>query len=1257
MNTCFTHIPRFFLLMLLGLCYITVASGGTLYIYKTSGTPIVIPAYNDGDVFSISGGYYNVKLDAGDLARLNEAGRDGKRYKIEIDSNCWPTAGIPDNTFSGNQLLQSFISHLYSGSSGVGIIGKKAFYNCPALEIFVCPATSISDSAFTQCRLLENVRSEYAETIGIGAFDGCASLGTFDFNKVHTIGAMAFYNCVTLGSFSQNTSAHNLKHIGAKAFAGCESLTTAESFNPEGILSLGAEAFSGCTELYTGIDFLLISTIEDKTFYGCVNLNTINIPEATSIGNFAFKGCKGWRLYTISFPKVISIGEGAFEDCSVIVDINFPKLKVVGNGAFKNCIRLSGIIFPEATNIGSSAFEGCTTMTGVSLPQIETISSSAFRNCVSLLGISIPKAKSIENKTFELCGQLRFIELGANPPSVVTSGNNASFSGVIRSLQLLVPDANQYTNLDAYPGVSTARQAALRIVERKTPLVMPTECNDGDVVLITVGGDKIYSGTNNLEAADWLQLKNFALAKYHLVSAGIPIPEGQFENNEYLLSITLSRNETQSSKTLYAVGKNAFRNCTSLSRADIPSTYEIGNYAFAGCTSLSELIVSEAWTIGAYAFSECASLVDVIFGQPVTDKFGSTYLRQLGDGAFRNCTALQNVMFNVRLPEIGTNCFEGINHPLNILLSHITNPDISKFPSGSKTYPGIGKISGTLMSMPEYNKGDMIWVIGDKLETYDWKEFSSPATGFRLTLSQTAQDIPNRAFQYNTSISSIKGDEIEEVGRMAFNGCSSLLSVDFRKITSVQPMTFTGCTQLNNITLPEAVDIGSYAFDNCKALNFASLPKAVTIGESAFSGCLSLTSFSLPVVTHIGSRAWDVCTKLISADLPGVRILGDRAFFGCTALTAANFYGMTAFGLQVFDGGCISLKSITVNLSNSNYATLDGVLYNKALTQVIFYPAGKRLNGYFAPETVVSVATSAFLGCPHLTSVSFIALQGIETEAFNNCTRLLFMELGNTPPTVAANSFVGMTTPLQLLVSDTTLYDDSYMMQYPGNSIVLAKVVPLYDPEMNVGIQGAIDSVGTTKSIMARPVAYATIILYGKTKTTNKSVNEEDPRSGYPYLAAMTQADGDGNFSFEVPRGEYLLWIEMPGYTVSNSLTIGTEDTETSLYRINFSLDEYNQRIVGDFNSGEPGPTSVSEQYAVKATLYPNPATDGTLRITIESNLTCDIRIYNSVGQLMKVISRVTEETTVDVNSWNAGIYFVRITSQGKESSYKIVKN
>ena len=77
--------------------------------------------------------------------------------------------------------------------------------------------------------------------------------------------------------------------------------------------------------------------------------------------------------------------------------------------------------------------------------------------------------------------------------------------------------------------------------------------------------------------------------------------------------------------------------------------------------------------------------------------------------------------------------------------------------------------------------------------------------------------------------------------------------------------------------------------------------------------------------------------------------------------------------------------------------------------------------------------------------------------------------------------------------------------------------------------------------------------------------------------------------------------------------------------------------------------TDVLEYESTSVALYPNPV-GGRLMVKTENMQS--VEVYNLVGQLVAT----TTMETVDMSNLDAGIYFVRITADGKTVTQRVVK-
>jgi hypothetical protein len=192
-------------------------------------------------------------------------------------------------------------------------------------------------------------------------------------------------------------------------------------------------------------------------------------------------------------------------------------------------------------------------------------------------------------------------------------------------------------------------------------------------------------------------------------------------------------------------------------------------------------------------------------------------------------------------------------------------------------------------------------------------------------------------------------------------------------VTNIERQAFYGC-KITNVTIPDCViSIGDFAFSGSPLSSIVNIPDSVIrIGAGAFSDC---------------------------------------DFSGVTIPKSVTIIGNFAFSLN------LRLIAITVDLSNSAYCSLDGVLFDKAVTTLMQYPLNKEDGNYIIPSSVKTIKSWAFNHCQKLQSV--IVSDGvltIEKEAFLYTT--LTNVVISSSVVIIEDSF-GMNTKLKAITVDS----------------------------------------------------------------------------------------------------------------------------------------------------------------------------------------------------------------------------------------------
>lgn len=220
-------------------------------------------------------------------------------------------------------------------------------------------------------------------------------------------------------------------------------------------------------------------------------------------------------------------------------------------------------------------------------------------------------------------------------------------------------------------------------------------------------------------------------------------------------------------------------------------------------------------------------------------------------------------------------------------------------------------------------------------------------------------------------------------------------------VTKIGERAFYGCDTLTRVVIPgNVVEIGKEAFYGCTMLSkleFKGIDTdpALSIAESAFYGCTSLTTLSLPEnLKVLGQYAFGNISGLTKVTINTAIAEIDYSNGAFASLNGNTYVRTLVLGpnVAVFDVngvfGSTSLTSVEVDPSNPNYESVDGVLFNKGMTRIVYYPSG-RAGAYVLPDSVEEIGANVFYNNDNLTSITFGAnLTSIGEGAFQECDML-----------------------------------------------------------------------------------------------------------------------------------------------------------------------------------------------------------------------------------------------------------------------------
>ena len=830
---------------------------------------------------------------------------------------------------------------------GVTTIGHNAFRDCTTLSNLTIPA-SVTEikSVFYKCTNLQNFivdeNNEYFSSIDGNLYDKNATrlikyaLGkfslTFDIpESVSMINEHAFAWAENLYGVIIHK---NVTSIGVCAFTGSSSIgilvdennpyyksmngnlyskdgttlihyslrnTTSTVYISDNVTTIAIGAFA-CNKNIKNVIIYNDIAIYSSSFYFCTNLETIVLPQKTSIGFNAFEGCDSLKsIYYAGSSKdsdQLFISTSGNRPLLMATIYYYSQSKPTTEGNFWHYVdgvpaSWTGYVAPtysEGLAFTSNGDETCYVSGIGSCTDTDIIIPS-----VSPIGDIVT---SIGANTFYNCSNLTSITI---PDSVTTIGNSA-FYNCSELTSITIPDSVTYI---------------------------------GDYAFLRCDGLK---NVNISDIAAWCNIHfNFT---YDYSSNPLYYAENLYLNGNLITKLVIPYGVT-------SLPKYAFNNQSSITNVIMPSSItSIGWCAFRNCTGITNIVIPDNVTkIGFGAFANCTSLTSITIPDSVTS---------IDSGTFENCTSLTNINISNIAAWCNITFYDYYSHPLHCAeYLYLNNELITDLviPDGIDSIPRLafcGQSSITSVTIPNsvtyignqaFNDCSNITVIYYTGNEEEWDAISIGSSNECLTnatryyYSETEPTTKGNFWYYDENgkvtvwlvysegleftsnydgtcyVSGIgsctdtdivippispDNDTVIGIGDYAFKNCTQTTSVIIpSSITTIGYYAFYQCTSLTSIVIPNSVTtIYNCAFDSCSGLVSAVIGDGVTsLGTWTFAYCSNLSSVSIgKSVTAIDYATFAFCSNLTSIVLPkNIMTIGQYAFFGCTNLTSIEF--------------------------------------------------------------------------------------------------------------------------------------------------------------------------------------------------------------------------------------------------------------------------------------------------------------------------------------------------------------------------------
>lgn len=330
--------------------------------------------------------------------------------------------------------------------------------------------------------------------------------------------------------------------------------------------------------------------------------------------------------------------------------------------------------------------------------------------------------------------------------------------------------------------------------------------------------------------------------------------------------------------------------------------------------------------------------------------------------------------------------------------------------------------------------------------------YGNPTLGQLRELDIAQATICSGGTNYSQYGSSVNIDNIIPGGCFSHTNLISIyLPFNTKKI---EAQAFFFSEKLENISIPDDCrSIGWESFSACGLIS-VNIPRNVSfIDKLAFNRCYKLVSINVDSENRwYASIDGMLCDKkqetLIYYPAAGKKIINipntvkeinEYAFYDCIYQEKLNIPSETVtipYGIFKFLSG---LSFIDVDVNSACFTSIDGVLYDKSVSELIACPRLKdeitipdgiqtispfafyscqNLRVINMPNSITMLGEAGFWGCNSLTDINFSDnITFIDDNAFWECTSLTSMLLPKSIAGIGDNAFTGCTNLTKIYIN------------------------------------------------------------------------------------------------------------------------------------------------------------------------------------------------------------------------------------------------
>ena len=590
---------------------------------------------------------------------------------------------------------------------------------------------------------------------------------------------------------------------------------------------------------------------------------------------------------------------------------------------------------------------------------------------------------------------------------VKTIGNGA-FMGCTALKEITIPAT--VTKIDYSPFSGCTALESIHVKEGNTNFVSI------DGVLYGLSGGGVVCKLIKVPA-------NKQITTFEILDSLWSVEVDAFEDNKHIQSIVASENSFdyftidgvlfgKNSGTLirYPVGK------TDTEYTVPDGVQEIYISAFRGCTELESVIIPDSvTTIWGSAFYGCSSLKEVTLGEGVTHIY---------DSAFYDCSSIIDVYYNGTEIQRSEITIEDYNDGLTDATWHYADEVVCEHSYDNdcdEECNNCGEIREITHIYTDDCDADCNECNATRKapHTYDNnRDAVCNECGHERNLGNPASDFEYYVSNDEVTITGYIGTETDVIVPEVIEDCP---------VTTIGLGAFSR-TAVTSVVFPDSVKaVNESVFDSCLSLKEVDLGDGIRkIGLNLFKNCVSLETITIPAsAANVDPSAFEGCSALTEINVEQ----GNTEYVSINGVLYSLYDGEvnnlekypagkkeTSFEIPSYIWGVDTnafngnkyLQAITVEEGNIFLRAQDGVLFDAFSNDLIRYPEGKPGTTYAIPDDTTAIYFSAFEGCDKLVSVTIPeSVTKIWNNAFRNCTSLESIAIPEGVQQISGSAFSG----------------------------------------------------------------------------------------------------------------------------------------------------------------------------------------------------------------------------------------------------------